>query len=201
MRGHRSLGVMAVSALAMTACLSLDRPAAGKRRFLLEATRAQTLAAPGEDHLVVPMFHTVAAWAGPGFARRRADGAVEVDFYAEFFVPPSTALAEISRRWLADAGLFATVSSEASRLPATHWLEADVLELSVDERNPNAPRTVLELEFVLFDRERRVVHRARVHNHGSIDDTQPETVIAAWNRGLAAILTEFEAGLRTKLGR
>ena len=180
----------------LTACFNFDRPPADKRRFLLEASRPEASAPAGVRHLIVGTFHVQAPWAGQGFVHRLAGGEVRTDFTHEFFVPAGVALTEITRRWLGDAGLFASVRHEGSRAPATHWLEGDVLELSVDARVPNARKAVLEIEFVLLDANRMVLHRARVQKQSPLRDDAAETIVAGWNACIAAALGEFETSLR-----
>lgn len=185
--------------LLVTACVSLDRPAAEKRRYLLAASRS-TRASPAADGvLAVPAFHVLSAWAGPGFTRRRPDGTVTVDFDSEFFVPPGTALAEIARTWLGDAGLCAAVTGEASRLSPTFWLEGDVLELCIDETDPGAARAVLAVHLVLLDRDRRVRHQVELRQTRPLADAKPATALLAWNEELAACLAQLEDELRAHL--
>jgi len=179
----------------LSACVSLERPPADKRRYLLEAARPEAAAPAGDRVLCVPTFHVVSPWAGAGFTRRLPNGVVAVDFDAEFLVPPGTALAEAARRWLAAAGVFGAVVGEGSRALITHWLEADVLELSIDQRAEASPYAVLEIDFLLLDRERRIVRRARLSQRIPMADALPATAVEAWGRGLARILAALEQKL------
>jgi hypothetical protein len=190
----------AALAVFVAACFNLDRPPADKRRFLLDAARAGArpapAAGPADSHLTVAAFRVQAPWAANGFVHRLRGGELRADFTHEFFVPAGVMLAEITRRWLVDAGLFTSARPEGSRAPATHWLEADVLELSVDARDPAARAAVLEIEFVLLDDARRAVQRARHAHRAPLRDDAPETIVAGWNTCLAAVLTALEASLR-----
>ena len=172
----------------LAACFSLDRPPADKRRFLLEATRPDQRPAAGDRHLMVAAMHVQEPWAGPGFVHRLPGGELRADYTHEFFVPAGVMLAQITRRWLVDAGLFASAGGESSRVQPTHWLEADVLELSVDARTPNDVHAVLEVEFVLLD-EHRIAHRARFKHREPLHDDRAETIVAGWNACIAAVLT------------
>lgn len=179
-------------------CVSLDRPAADKRRFLLEATRttAQTPAPLG--HLLVRTFHAQAPWAGPGFVTRMPGGAVETDFYQEWFAPIGAQVGEMTRRWLAASGLFATVTGDGSQVHGTHLLEGDLLELSIDRRG-DAPAAVLRLEVVVLNSDRSVTLHAVLEQRQALRDLEPATVVAAWQAGLSAALSELETKLRAAL--
>lgn len=195
----RSLALFAVPIL--LGCVSLDRPAADQRRFVLEAPRPTQEAAAATGHLAVLAFHANPTWANAGFVHRARTGDVEADFHAEFFVPPAVMVADATRRWLADAGLFATVTGDGSRVAPTHALEADVTELYVDGRGAE-PAAVLAVEFLLLDAERRaLVLHLRCSHRTSLADLRPETIAQGWSAALAAVLAEFEAALRTKLTR
>lgn len=181
--------------VSLSACVSLERPAADKRRYLLTATRPSRVEPAASGVLAVPVFHVLAAWAGPGLTRRHADGTVTVDFDSEFFVPPGIALAEITRAWLSDAGICRAVTADDSRLPPTHWLEGDVVEMCVDERDPKAPRAVLGLDLVLVDRDRRPVQTLTVRKSLPLADAAAGTAVRAWNEALAAWLQALEREL------
>jgi len=185
----------------LAACLSIDRPALDKRRFLLEVSRPEASPAAAYGSLVVAPFHVQAPYAGGGFVHRRGGGEVVADFHTEFFVPPGVLLANLTRRWLGDAGLFATVAGDGTRLPPTHVLEADVLALCVDERPPEGPHAVLELEVVVLDVERRLVYRDRLTDRQTLADLTPETIVSGWNRCGAAVLATLEERLRERLPR
>ena len=196
-RSAQVSGVLLACAVAtLTACFSFDRPPADKRRFLLEAARPKAEPAASSGHLQVATMRVHAPWAGPGFVHRLPGGELRTDFTHEFFVPAGVLLAEITRRWLADSGRFASVGSEASRMPATHWLEADVLEMSVDARETNNLQAILEIEFVVLNAERSPAHRARLRQVTPLPDAAGATIVAAWNTCVAKLLTDFEAVLR-----
>jgi hypothetical protein len=188
----------ALLVLAAGACVSLERAPADKRRFLLEARRSEAAPPAADGRLVVAPFHMQAPYAGGGFVHRRAGGEVVADFHHEFFIPPGVLIADLSRRWLADAGLFAAVTTESSRLPATHLLEADVLALCVEERPPG-PRAVLEIEAIVLEADRRLVHHARHAAEEPLPDLRPETIVSAWNRCVTTVLGSLEQGLRQGL--
>ncbi|MEZ5965137.1 MAG: hypothetical protein R3F56_14985 [Planctomycetota bacterium] len=196
---HLSAPHVVLGCLLLTACVSLERPAADKRRFLLAAARPERNEPAADGVLSIPNFHVLAAWAGPGITRRHADGTVSVDFDAEFFVPPGLALAEIARTWLGDAGVCRAVTADDSHLPPTHWLEGDVLELCVDERRAGAPVAVLAIDLFLVDRERRPVHRFVLRKSAALADARAATAVSALNDALAAWLADLESELRPLL--
>lgn len=195
----RSLALLAVPLL--IGCVSLERPAADQRRFVLEAPRPTQEAAAPTGHLAVLAFRANPTWASAGFVHRTTTGDVEADFHAEFFVPPAVMVADATRRWLADAGLFATVTGDGSRVAPTHALEADVTDLYVDGRGAE-PAAVLGVEFLLLDAERRsLVLHASFSHRTPLRDLRPETIAKGWSVALAAVLVDFEAALRTNLTR
>lgn len=195
----RSLVLLPVTLL--LGCVSLDRPAADQRRFVLEAPRPTREAVATTGHLAVLAFHANPTWASAGFVHRARTGDVEADFHTEFFVPPAVMVADATRRWLADAGLFASVTGDGSRVPPTHALEGDVTDLYVDARGAE-PAAVLGVEFLLLDAERRsLALHVRLSHRAPLADLQPEAIARGWNAALAAVLREFEAALRSTLTR
>ncbi len=179
----------------LTGCVSLDRPPATKRRFVLEATRPEPQPAAAAGHLAVLAFSANPTWASAGFVHRTAAGDVEADFHTEFFVPPTVMIAGATRRWLQDAGLFATVMGDGSRVQFTHALEGDVTDLYVDAREPQ-PAAVLGVEFLLLDERRSLVRHSRIVQRATLADLRPETIAQGWNTALAQTLTELEKALR-----
>ena len=190
----RSLAFLAVTLL--LGCVNLDRPAADQRRFVLEAPRPTREAAAAAGHLAVLAFHANPTWASAGFVHRTRAGDVEADFHAEFFVPPAVMVADATRRWLADAGLFAIVTGDGSRVPPTHALQGEVTDLYVDART-GEPAAVLGVEFLLQEAEQRaLVHHVRLSHRTPLADLRPETIAQGWNVALAGVLTQLEAQLR-----
>jgi len=182
--------------LALAACVSLERPPAAKRRFVLDVRRPEASPPAADGCLLVVPFRVLAPWAGPGFVHLRPGGEVEADFLHEFFVPPGVMLADCARRWFADAGLFVAAVGEGSRVAPTLVLEADVLTLALDHRE-GAAAAVLEVDAFVVDAQRRLVYRGRHGHRAALAGEGPEAAVAAFERCTAAVLAEVERALRT----
>lgn len=196
----RTATLLACLPLLGTGCFSLERPTADKRRFLLETARPTSEPAAAAGTLVVRGFHAQPPFAGPGFVTRLPGGAVETDFYHEWFAPLGAQLGEATRRWLGSSGLFAAVIHDGSQVLPTHLLEGDLLELSID-RSATPAQAVLQLEVVVLGSTRDIVLHTKLLRREALREAAPEAAVAAWQTCLAGALHDLEAQLRTKLMR
>ena len=184
---------LALLPLLLASCVDLKAPAAERRFYALSVERPGPAKAGGAGVLKVRRFQVSRTYEGVEFVYRAAESAYEGDFYHAWFTPPAGQVAEAARRWMSGAGLFAHVVDAASVAPETHLLEGNVAALYADLRAK--PAAVVELQFTLLTAAGEIrLHRAH-RREIEAASSQPEALIAAWNRGLGEILAAAEADL------
>jgi uncharacterized lipoprotein YmbA len=135
------------------------------------------------------------------FVYRTGERTFEADFYHHFSALPGVLVREALVDWLERSGLFAEVWQGGAR-ERTRWtLEARVIALHADVRDPAAPRTVVEMEIFVLERgasawEARLRERYRAEIPSS---AEPAALAEAWTRALTQILGKLEDDLRAAL--
>lgn len=188
----------AVSSLGACA-LGLERAAPEVARYALVAERPESgtavTAQPGA-RLDVRPFHPVQPAASGQFVYRVGDAQFVTDFYRGYVARPELLITHAARAWLAAAGTVGTVLPVASRSIPTHVLEADLVELHVDFRDPGRPQAVAALRYALLSEGGTVVRTGTVRGLAAIDmaaeSRQDRGVADAQSASLAALLTALE---------
>lgn len=138
--------------------------------------------------------------AAPGLDQRglqwlQHDGSVHVDFYEQWAVPPSQAIEDDLRRWLADAGRFSAVVAPGSRLNADFALEGE-LQTFIADMNANVARVALAI--VLLDQRPaplKVLLQKTESAEAPLAGTGPPAIVAAMKVALGETLGRIEAGV------
>ena len=132
------------------------------------------------------------------FVYRTGERTFEADFYHHFSALPGVLVREALVDWLERSGLFAEVRQGGPPEQARWALEARVIALHADVRDPAAPRVVVEMEVFVPEtgpaaREVRLRKRYRAEIPSS---AEPAALSEAWTRALTQILGELEDDLR-----
>jgi hypothetical protein len=179
--------------------LDLERAAPEVARFALVAERPVVAAVPDAQasaRLDVRPFHPVQPAASGQFVYRVGDAQFVTDFYRGYVARPELLITHAARAWLAAAGTVGTVLPVASRSIPTHVLEADLVELHVDFRDPGRPQAVAALRYALLSEGGTVVRTGTVRGLAAIDmaaeSRQDRGVADAQSASLAALLTALE---------
>jgi len=187
--------------------LDLARAAPDVARFALVAERPQR--APSEldtshARLDVRPFHPVQPAASGQFVYRVSESQFVTDFYRGYVARPELLITHAARAWLAASGATGTVLPVASRSLPTHVLEADLLELHVDFRNPTQPVAVVALRYVLLSEAGVVTRTGTVRGSAPIaispEDGDQVAVPKAQGEALSVALTRLEQELSEALG-
>jgi uncharacterized lipoprotein YmbA len=174
-----------------------------KKYYILEAAREGP---PGTVRtnatLRVRRFNVDVAFAGKGLVYRVGEFRYETDFYHEFLVSPGVMIAERTRDWLADSGLFARVLPVGSPLEPAYALEANVTAMYGDFTNKSAPAAVMEIRFFLLssrDAGQSVVFAQTYRAAAPLPARTADALVGALSKDLAEILTRLEADLEKVL--
>jgi ABC-type uncharacterized transport system auxiliary subunit len=146
---------------------------------------------------MAPLFERTA------FVYRTGERRFEADFYHHFSALPGVLVREALVEWLERSGLFAEVRQGGPPERARWAIEARVIALYADVRDPSAPRAVVEAEVFVLEAgtaapEERVRERYRAEVPSSAD---PAALAEAWTRALSQIFGELENDLSAALRR
>jgi cholesterol transport system auxiliary component len=194
--------------LPLCACLLLSgygcyRQAEDARYFLLEVQRdgnPQTLSKDGI--LTVRPFSLSPGYHPKELTYRTGDFQYESDYYNRFITDAGRQIAEQTRRWLSDSGLFAHVVPPGSTMSATHLLEGNITRLYGDFRDKNNAQAVVEITFYLLDIKNRnpeILFHETMNITTAVSENKVELLIEAYNAGLTKILTQLERKLAQSL--
>jgi cholesterol transport system auxiliary component len=185
--------------VAAAGCVDLKSAYPEKRLYTLEASRTAP-ARTGLEATVLRVRRFTASKLAEGseFVTRTGESEYESDFYNVFFVPPAAQAMEQAHRWLGSSRLFGSVVGTGSSIAETHVLEGNLVALHGDRRDRNAPRAVLELQFVLVgvaSDPAAVLMQKSYRQETVLAKDDAESLVRAWNEGLAKILASLEEDL------
>jgi cholesterol transport system auxiliary component len=213
--GRKVALVFLLSLLVLAGCNSAYT--ANRIQYLLEPSR--NAEAPAADQeaagsqaanpksenrvLEVCRFRIESAFAAKSLVYRVGPLRYETDFYNTFLVPPAVMIAEETRVWLSQSGLFSRVIGPGAVNEPTYVLEGDILELYGDLRDKTDPRAVMQIRFFL----------SRVEENGQplamegktyiavshLESADPAGLVEAFNRCFETILTDLEKDLAGQL--
>ena len=190
---------LALVPLAFGGCGLETRPYAERRQWPLLVRRPQELPPrSGGPVLLVRSFA-----AGPGLEARglqyvQPDGSIRTEYYEEWSVPPSQAVEEAVRDWLAQSGVFSAVLAPGSRLPADLVLEAELDALWTVPAE-HTSRAALGVTLVAEGGAgARLVLQRRVEGEAALAATTPQDAVAAMTAAVAALCGRVEAAVRSR---
>ena len=185
-----TLGLMAAG------CLS--RPALVQQDFMLQAPPlANPAPRPIGGVLTLASCEVSPPFAGRPLVYRIGPNAFETDHYAGFLVPSDETLSIAIRNWLAQSGLFASVTEPDSSAPAGQFLHVYVDELYGDLQTSGRPQAVLSLSIALVDAKKgQFLFQKEYSRHLPVDQNTAVAIVAGWNKALGEIMGEFASDLK-----
>jgi len=187
------------AALAVLAACSLSRPAPVKHMFLLEAAAPAQATKPQDASVRVGMITVAASFRGRSLVYRRDEVTYESDFYSEFFVPPTSMLADATARALTASNVFKRVTASGSApYESDYVLDAFVTELYGDLREPGKAASVLSVTFYLSHAGMatpKVVWTKEYRQRVAAGDGSPEALVRGWDTALSTIMSELTRDL------
>jgi cholesterol transport system auxiliary component len=197
-----TLLLLLVACLAIFSCAP-KKPAIERNHYILEVLREQ----PARQEsipaaLAVRDFSVSPGYQGREIIYKTNQSIARADFYNHYFVLPGPMAAQLTRSWIRDSGLFASVIPMSSHKVADYVLEGAISSIYGDIRDPDHPSGVVEINFLLlknsgFDFEivfqKRYKAGTRMLGHGT------QFLIDALNRSLKDILTSLEQDMASAL--
>jgi uncharacterized lipoprotein YmbA len=192
----------ALASAGAAGCVSLNRPYAAVREYVIEAppaAKAAAAAAPAGTILKVRNFRVAPPFDSRKFVYRRGDGAWESDYYHELLAPPGAMLAGVVERSLAASGSAGAVVPSSSQASPTFELEGTIQEWYADYRDASDPRAALSIEFILLDIRgaTRIALHKTYREEAKLEKAGPEALVQGWSEALGRILTSLGNDLAT----
>lgn len=167
-----------------------------QRYFVLEARRdGQPQPLAKEGVLSVRPFSLSSGNHPKEFTYRTGAFQFESDYYNRFISDAGMQIADQTRQWLSDSGLFATVVQPGSTMTATYLLEGNITDLYCDFREEDNTQAVVRITFYLLEitnRKPEVVFHKTFQTTTAVPDHTVERFIEAYNESLRTILTNLE---------
>ena len=199
----RSIIPLLALALLFSSCSALSKEYPDKRYFSLDVNRpGSPESSPGDLVLKVRQFEASRKYEGQELVYRQGDIDWASDYYNVFFIPPTDLVTGEAIVWLRDAGLFAQVVPQTSRLKPSHYLEGYVVSLYGDYSDEADRCAILEIGILVIDEREpgtRVVLQHAYRREEGLRDDSVEELVQAYHRALADILTELESDLAAAL--
>jgi cholesterol transport system auxiliary component len=195
--------IVLVYFVALSGCNS--RQTYVKKQYVLAAMRhSESLQTEVDSILEVCRFTIDSAYSGKGLVYRLGEFEYQSDFYNEFLTSPAAMITEKTRNWLAESGLFGTVSDMGSLVDPTHFIEGNVTALYGDFRDKSSPKATMEIRIFLLKAkttgESTPVFERKYQATVDIVSEDPEDLVKALDKCLENILSSLEKDLIGQIG-
>jgi len=188
--------ILVVSALAMGGC---GEGTAAKEYFMLDVAReAEPVPARSDATVEVRRFSINTAYASRNLVYRLGEFQYEPDYYRQFMISPAMMITEVTRHWLAGAGLFKQVLPPGTPAVPTYTLQGIVTALYGDFTDKAAPTAVVRIRFFLVrhvEGTDTVLFSQAYRTAGPLPDRTGPALIEAFSKDMVEILTGLEADL------
>jgi ABC-type uncharacterized transport system auxiliary subunit len=178
-----------------------SRAAFNQRNFVLDASRNGPPQQVNKDIILeVQSFNIDRTFSGKGFVYRKGPSEYETDFYNQFLIGPEDMVTEKTRAWLSKSGLFKWVLEPGIYADATHALDGSIIALYGDFTDESAPKAKMEIRFFVIKlSDKSIVFGKTYSTVLDVKSRTAEGVIAAFDKCLAAILSDLERDLEKQL--
>ena len=188
--------ILVVSALAMGGC---GEGTAAKEYFMLDVAReAEPVPARSDATVEVRRFSINTAYASRNLVYRLGEFQYEPDYYRQFMISPAMMITEVTRHWLAGAGLFKQVLPPGTPAVPTYTLQGIVTALYGDFIDKAAPTAVVRIRFFLVrhvEGTDTVLFSQAYRTAGPLPDRTGPALIEAFSKDMVEILTGLETDL------
>ena len=201
----RALKLSAAASCLATAVLAYVAGCTQNSRLIQDHYRVDVTRVPdepqiqGEGVLKVRHFAISSLFETREFVYRKDKSRYVSDFYHKFLSPPAGLIAEETRQWLSESGVFANVVGTFSSVDYDYMLEGDIGAVYGDHHSETGPNAVMEIEFILIDEHLKkdiIIFSRKYRSVQPIDKISASSLVEGFNACLAEILTNLEADLR-----
>lgn len=190
-------------AMAMGGIGCFSRTALVPHSYSIDPPAMRSPASSGGIVLSLSRVEVAPPYSGQPFVYRTGEHDLVRDPYARFASPPGWLLTVAIQGYLANADFVRDVVPPGHGIRSQATVEVTVSEMAAELR-PSGSSTVLTVRFRVFsnpDGARQAVE-ILLKTYSStlpISPTTAREVVGGWNRGLADIMAEFQADLRSSL--
>ena len=194
--------ILLMASLAAFSCAP-KKPAIERNHYILEVFRDQPARQESiSASLAVRDFSVSPGYQGREIIYKTDQSVARADFYNHYFVLPGPMAAQLTRSWIRDSGLFASVIPMSSHKVADYVLEGAISSIYGDLRDPDHPGAVVEINFLLlknsgFDFE--IVLQNKYRAETKMLDHGTQFLIDALNSSLKDILSSLEHDMASAL--
>ncbi len=194
-----TLCIICISSALFAACVpKVTKSFPDKRNYVVDVERTS---GPAEatigDSLLVRPFTISPGYDSRQFVIRTGENEYETLYYDQFFARPERLFHAETKDWLAQSGLFVNILGNSSLVMAGHALEGSVVRVYGDFRDEK--KAVLEMQFTLLrlsENGPEILMQRTYQTEQKIENENPKTLVAGWERGLASLLEELENELK-----
>ena len=182
----------------LAGCSALTRQAPVRETFLLDPPKPPPVAQSRPGTLRVGAINVAAPFRGKTFVYRVGDLRFESDYYVEFFVSPSTMLADQTARALEQAKPFARIAGPGTSADAQWVLDGFSSALYADRREAGKPAAVIDITYYLtpaVQMEQTPVWTHEYHERVPMRDASAGAYAEALNRAFGEILAALSRDL------
>lgn len=189
--------ILAAIAFTLLACAP-TRPAIETANWLLAPERTgppRKMQSP--FWLKMGSFSVATPFDGKSLVYRVGEQRYEKDVYNAYIATPSNMIANASRQWLDQSGIFRIAVAQGTSFFPFYTLQATVDELYGDYRSK--PEAVVSVQFFLTvtnpNLTNPLITAKRYTQRVALANNQPQTLVLGQQQALAEILQQFEADL------
>jgi cholesterol transport system auxiliary component len=189
--------ILAAIAFTLLACAP-TRPAIETANWLLAPERtgpSRKMQSP--FWLKMGSFSVATPFDGKSLVYRVGEQRYEKDVYNAYIATPSNMIANASRQWLDQSGIFRIAVAQGTSFFPFYTLQATVDELYGDYRSK--PEAVVSVQFFLTvtnpNLTNPLITAKRYTQRVALANNQPQTLVLGQQQALAEILQQFEADL------
>ena len=196
-----TLSVIALLLFCVTGCFKKQK--FEKQRYWLDMQRTKTDSGKTSTAiLIVEPFSIDSAFRTRSIVYRRSAHKFEINYYGEYLIPPAKMVAEQTRRWLDDSGIFARVLQPGSNAIPTHVLEGHIVKAYVDASESGQPAAQFEVSVYLMKKENledEVLFGKTYSAREPMDSLTAEDYFAALHIAFTKVLQQCEKDLAALL--
>jgi cholesterol transport system auxiliary component len=197
MKRIAGFGLLAALAFTLLACAP-TRPAIETANWLIAPERT---GAPRKMQsplwLKMGSFSVATPFDGKSLVYRVGEQRYEKDFYNAYIATPGNMIANASRQWLDQSGIFRITVAQGTSFFPYYTLQATVDELYGDYRSK--PEAVVSVQFFLTVTNPNLpdplITAKRYTQRIALANNQPQTLVLGQQQALAAILQQLESDL------
>ena len=196
--------IIVILFLIPTSCAP-KKPPIERNHFILEPEKFPREKPPSVSAVLsIRNFKVSPGYQGRELIYKKECGRSSRDFHNHYFISPGPMLTQAIRDWLDDYGPFEAVIPLSSHKQPDYILEGAVVSMFGDFQNPDKPKAVMRVQFLLLRAEGldyELIMHGTYHEEVLMDRPGAAPMVSALNECLSRILVRLEKDLAESVGR